>query len=146
MDFKVTILLIAVCFLSFSGYWFFNPLINGTDSYAFLTVVCDSNTVKGNLGSELFFGLLPLFPCDVLVVKLFLFVCFVVCTLSIAFFGENIVGKDGWRAGLFAATLSPLLFMEVTKFENDIFGITLTCISFALFSVIFKGDEKNGKK
>ena len=142
MDRKHFFLLLIVTLIPFVGY-FLNPLVAGFDSYAFVSQVC-GNTVPGNLGSELFKSfLLPLFPCNFLVIKVVLFLAYFAAILGIAFWAEQAVGKErGWKVAFVSATISPLLFFEALKFENDIFGWALSFIGLWLIFRFFNRKSK----
>ena len=148
MKFKYVALLFVVCLIPFMGY-FLNPNLAFNDSYAFLSSVCGVEDVGGDLGSFVFKDfLLPLFPCNVLFIKFVLFLTYFSCILLIGLFAENIVGSGkGWKVAFVSATLSPLLFFEAMKFENDIFGwlfclLGLWCISFLANGKVYSLSSK----
>jgi len=128
-------LLFVVCLIPFIGY-FANPLLAGFDSYAFASEVC-GHGVEDSLGSELFKSLLFVFPCNFFLIKVVLFIVYFIAIVALALWGEEVLGKErGWLVGFVSATISPLLFFEALKFENDIFGWSL---SFVALCLLFKG-------
>ena len=138
MDRKYLLLLFVVTFIPFMGYML-NPFLAFNDSYAFLSEVC-GRPVVSDLGSGFFKEfVLPLFPCNILVIKLVLFCLYFVSILAIWGFGRELVGKEkGFRVAFVSATLSPLLFFEAMKFENDIFGWCLAFIGLWCGSVLLR--------
>lgn len=124
MDKKVVLLLLFVCIIPFVGY-FLNPNLAYYDSYAFFGGSCGLNQSF----------IIPFVPCSVIAVKVVLLVSYTASIFSIAFFGEKVFGRDGWRVGFYSATLSPLLFQEFMKFENDFVGMTLVFVAFGLFGL-----------
>lgn len=135
MDLKYLLVLFLVCFIPFIGY-FANPLLAFNDSYAFLSQTC-GRPVLSDLGSGFFKEfVLPLFPCNIFLIKLVLFGLYFVSILSVWGFARELVGEGkGFRVAFVSATLSPLLFFEAMKFENDIFGWCLCFLSFWVISV-----------
>ena len=128
MNRKEISILLFVTVIPFVGY-LFNPLLAYGDSYAFLGGACGVN-------SEF---VIPFVPCNVFVIKIILLLLYVVSVFAIAKFGESVVGeKLGWRVGLYSAALTPLLFQEALKFENDIFGWSLAFVGLMFFGYFIK--------
>ncbi len=118
-------ILLFVTIIPFIGY-LFNPLLAYGDSYAFLGGACGINSSF----------VIPFVPCNIFVIKLILLCLYVVSIFAIAKFGESVVGeKLGWRVGLYSAALTPLLFQEALKFENDIFGWSLAFVGLMLIGI-----------
>lgn len=130
MNRKQIFLLLFVCIVPFIGY-FLNPNLAYFDSYAFLGGSCGLNQNY----------IIPFVPCSIGAVKLVLLGLYIVSIFSIAKFGENILEKNGWRVGFYSATLTPLLFQEAMKFENDIFAWSMIFLSFACFSFWFRAEK-----
>jgi len=86
--------------------------------------------------------IIPLVPCNILIIKTILVGLYILSVFSIAFFGEKVIKENGWRVGFYSATLTPLLFQEAMKFENDIFGWALIFLSFAVFSLSLNRQNK----
>jgi hypothetical protein len=125
MNKKQGLILFIICLIPFLFY-FVHPLLHYFDSYAFLAGSCGIDTGF----------VIPFIPCNIFLIKLLLFFCFLVATFSISIFGEQIIGKKlGWRVGLFAVAFCPLFFREIVKFENDVFGWTLAFVGLAVFSI-----------
>ena len=121
--------LFLVCLIPFMGY-IINPNLAYYDSYAFLSNACGTNYNLSGANE-----ILNLLPCNVFLIKIILFSLYFLSILAIAFAGEKYCSKNGWRAGFYSASLTPLLFQEAMKFENDIFGWSIFFIAFALFSI-----------
>ena len=119
------IILFFVTIIPFIGY-LFNPLLAYFDSYAWLGGTCGMNTQF----------VIPFIPCNIFLIKLVLMSMYILSIFCIARFGESVLGKKiGWKVGLYSATLSPLLFQEALKFENDIFGWSFSFMGLMLVGI-----------
>ncbi|MEO5350116.1 MAG: hypothetical protein H7836_10775 [Magnetococcus sp. YQC-3] len=127
-------LLLFVSLVPFIGY-LLNPNIAYTDSYAFL---------MGSCGLHPNF-IIPLMPCNIFAIKGILVGLYAVSIFSLAFFGQKVLGKEGWKVGFYSATLSPLIFQLALAFENDIFGWALVFLGFGAFGLGY-GQTKRLKK
>lgn len=111
----------------------------GNDGYLYLTAICSDDFSGINpLDSPLFYEILPFLPCNLLFLKLLLFFLCFFCVLALSQLG-NLFSENGWNAG-WLVWLSPLLFSEFMKFENDQFAYPLLFWSIYFF---YKGGLKN---
>lgn len=118
-------LLFLVAFLAFSSYFQREGLI-GYDSYAFLNETCNDNYPHSprNDSTPLANLLFSLLPCNILVIKIVLFLSFFASILIISKTGEYIHEEIGWLAGMFLF-LSPHFAQFFLKFENEQFAVPL---------------------
>ena len=103
-------------------YAFLRPDLRGFDSYAFLMQSCGNFAIETTPPIAEF--ALSFIPCNILAIKFVLFVLFFLSLCGIAHLGSLFHQKKGWLAALFSF-LSPSLFFEATKFENDQFAIPI---------------------
>ena len=103
-------------------YAFFRTDLRGFDSYAFLLQACGKIGVENTPPLAEF--ALSFVPCNILSIKLLLFLLFFLSLCGIANLGSLFHKEKGWLAALFSL-LSPSLFFEATKFENDQFAIPI---------------------
>jgi len=106
----------------FSLYTLFRTDLRGFDSYAFLSQACGNFTIESTPPIANF--VLSFIPCNILAIKVCLFLLFFLSLCGIAHLGSLYSPKKGWLAALFSF-LSPSLFFEATKFENDQFAIPI---------------------
>jgi len=82
------------------------------------------------------------FNCNILAIKVALFLLFFVSLIGIACLGKAFYPKNGWMAALFSF-LSPNLFFEATKFENDQFATPLLIFAcYFFYKARLTGQEK----
>lgn len=116
-------LLFLISLLAFAPYLFSSGLF-GYDSYAFLNAICTPGyahnpaTVTTPFANLLFLVL----PCDILTLKLLLFVVMLSSVVILAKTGELINEREGWMAGAFVF-LAPIFMQVFAKLENDTFAI-----------------------
>ena len=124
----------------FAIYAIIRTDLRGFDPYAFLSQSCGGFVVNGTpLLADL---VTKAMPCNVLAIKGVLFLLFFASILGIACLGTLFNKEKGWLAGLFSF-LSPLLFFEATKFENDAFAIPILIWSMFFF---YKARQTRQKK
>ena len=125
----------GLCCLVFFPY-LLRPSLIGADSYAFANVACHQTVVLNTPALALIvFGALP---CNFLVFKLLLFVCFAVSTLLVAKLGM-LYSKNGWLAGVLIF-LSPYWIKYFTHFEDDQLAMPFLILALYFF---FKGKQEN---
>ena len=130
MNRKEASLLLAAACIPFIGY-FLNPNLAYLDAFAFLSQTCGISYS----GTHQALPFLPFIPCNVIIIKTILLGLYIISVFSIAIMGEKMCSDNGWRTGFYAACLTPLLFQEAMKFENDIFGWSLSFIGLSLFCI-----------
>ena len=59
----------------------------------------------------------------------------------IYFFGKYWFKEKAYLLPIYFATLTPLIFIEVLRFENDFFGWGLAFVALGLFSIAFGGND-----
>jgi len=132
MNKKHYIVLFFCALLPFLGY-FLNPNIAFNDSYAYLGYICHNPSIPNSLETPLFLGIISFFPCSIIYLKVYELILYYITLIALAHFGEQAFNKEkGWFVSLFVAGLSPLLFLEAIKFENDQLG---WCIAFIALAV-----------
>jgi len=131
MNKKQFLILFLISFIPFSFY-FLRWDLQGHDSYYYANFVCKSDypVFQQDFVEE---GLFSLMPCDFFLIKVILFVLFFVSVITIAKLGELFNERNGWKAGVFAVGLAPLLLWEFLKFENDQFAFPLLFIATYFF-------------
>lgn len=102
-------------------FYFGRPDIFGSDGYAFLGKICFQTALPNQpIISDLIVSILP---CDILTLKVLLFLLCFSAVLALAYLGK-LYWENGWLCGL-VAFVSPLIFYEFIKFENDQFAFPL---------------------
>lgn len=106
-------LLLAVPFIMFITL---RENIVGTDSYMFLSHICNGTTLidQPPLVSIIF----SIIPCDFVAIKIILYILALASLLAIAKTAEIWHKNNAWLAGLFVF-LSPILLFEFSQLEND---------------------------
>jgi hypothetical protein len=116
---KKLLFLFLFALIVFAPY-FYRADIQGVDSYYFAI----------GLGVSL------------LSIKIYLFGAFLFSVLAIAGLGHLFNKEEGWKAGIFAVGLGPMLLWELTKFENDAFGYMFAFAGlYMLYIWKLKGDR-----
>jgi len=120
---------LAVCLLPYLFY-FAKPGFVGVDSWANFNYVCG---VGSYVPPEAWGFVLDLFVCDVWFVKLVQFVSYFVVIYYVVLLGRKVFEEDGWKLGVLAAGLCPLLFQISLNFEAQWFGFVVAWIGFVGF-------------
>ena len=122
MRHKYFVFLTVFCLALFS-LTFLNPFPYGYDSFYYLNVVCNgASFVAGEL--PLSIALFSLILCNVVLIKVLLFLCCLSACLSAALLGEHFVKDKGWMAGVFVFA-SFLWLQTFWAFENEAFAFAL---------------------
>ncbi len=119
--------------------YFARPDFVGMDSYGYLLMVCQNNTIAGVIGLP--FYIFSLLPCNFLVLKAVLFALAFVSGCFIIKMAILFSPKNGWKAA-YLVFLSSVPVLEFVKLENDQFAFPLLFASVYFF---FKG-IKTGKR
>jgi hypothetical protein len=121
LSFKRILIVFIVCLIPFVFYLSY-PYVLGFDSYAFVNHVCFNQPLTLDVGSAF---VLSLLPCDFVVFKLLLFVCFFVSVLALSFLVDLFDG-NGWLGFVFLLA-SPVWVSFFLNFENDLFALPFLC-------------------
>jgi hypothetical protein len=114
------------------------PELIGADTFANFNYVCGIGTYEP---PQIWSFVLHLFPCNVFAIKLIEFFSYFIVTVVIALFGKHVFGEDGWKLGVFAVGLCPLLFQISLNFEAQWFGFVIAFIGFVGF-ILINGEDK----
>jgi hypothetical protein len=137
MDKKFFFVLFLVSLLPYLFY-FLSPNLVGVDSWANFNYVCG---IGSYVPPEAWGFVLDLFVCNVWFVKLVQFVSYFVVVYCVALLGERVFEKNGWKLGVLAAGMCPLLFQVSLNFEAQWFGFVVAWIGFVGF-VLINGEDK----
>ena len=119
------IYLFLLCSIVFAIY-LFNPVIIGADTWFYVGQVCDKSTI--DFRDIAFVPVLFLLPCSFIVMKLYLFVLFLISMFTMAKIGELYFKEKGAILGIITGFLT-LIILEFQVFENDSLGYTLFFIA-----------------
>lgn len=111
-------LLALLLFVPF-GFYFFTPYIFGTDTFLYLSNICNGTPLPADSPATQF--VFSLLPCNFVVLKLLLYFLALVCLLGVAQTG-NLLYKNGWLAALFVF-LNPLFVFGMAQLENENFAM-----------------------
>lgn len=127
----------------------------GADSFAFMAVACGQTQYTNFLSSPVWFtSFLPLFSCNIYFVGLVMFLFYFLALIGLWVFGKRFflenhwlgVMKDSsWKFVFVVASITPLFFLEVLRFENDFFGWTLSFIALGLFTLYLSSNKTHLK-
>jgi len=100
----------------------------GSDSFAFWAASCGANV--GNLSSPSWFVQFIQFAvnCNLYQLALIMFLLYFFALCAFWIIGKHFFGSEGWRLPVYLGSLTPLIFLEALRFENDFFGWTLAFI------------------
>ena len=117
------IIWILLCILCFGIYITANPNIIGTDSYFFLSHICEQGTPLTN-ETELTRNIFANIPCNIVIIKIIQFSCALLALFGVVQTANIFHKKNAWLAGIFVF-LAPVFFFEFAKFESEIFAYPL---------------------
>lgn len=106
----------------------------GADSFAFLSVSCGNPGIE-KLGHPFFAQFVPLFNCNFYLIITVMFFFYFFSLISLWFFGNYLFKEKGYLLPIVVGSISPLFFIEALRFENQLFGVTLSLIALALFTL-----------
>lgn len=134
MNKKKFFLLLLVSALAFSPYLFLEGLF-GYDSYAFLNSICNDIYLHNPAVVTTPFAnfVFQFLPCNILALKLFLFLIVLSCVIILAKTGEIINKEYGWMAGAFMFA-APITIQVFSKLEND--TLALPFIFLAIYFLV----------
>lgn len=136
---KEWLLLFLVAFLPFLFVFARGELV-GADTFANFNYVCGFGTYV----PPVFWGsLLSWFPCSVFVVQFVEFLSYFLVLVLVAVFGRSFFGVEGWKLGVFAGGLCPLLFQVSLNFEAQWFGFVFGWLGFVGFVVFLRRKFNN---
>ena len=98
--------------------YFLRPDLVGHDSYFYLAQICRETYIPHAIEYNAFIEILPLIPCDIVIIKLILLTLFLISLFTIQKIGETFYFE---HTG-FLVLLSPILLLEFLKFENEAFA------------------------
>jgi hypothetical protein len=121
------------------GQYIFNPVIIGADTYYYINTICG---ISGNTSPDIIFNfLLNYFPCNFIILKIYLAILFFTLLFVSAKIGELYNKEDGWILSLIIGFLT-MISLEFIVFENDSLGYVLL---FASLYFILKAYKQNKK-
>ena len=106
----------------------------GADSFAFLSVSCGNPGIN-SLGHPFFAQFVPLFNCNFYLIITIMFLFYFFSLISLWVFGNYLFKEKGYLLPIVVGSISPLFFIEALRFENQLFGITLSLIALGLFTL-----------
>jgi len=109
----------------------------GSDSFAFMSVSCGQSQFAVNLSSPVWFVwfLENVVSCNLLVLAVTVWLLYFLVLLSVYFFGLKWFKDKSYLLPIYFACLTPLIFIEVLRFENDFFGWSLAFVFLGCFSL-----------
>ncbi len=126
------VIVFVLCLLPYLFY-FARPGLVGVDTYANLLEVCVPGSWSANAG---WLSVLHLFPCDEFLIKVIQFCSYCLVTVLICLLGLKQFGRDGWKLGVFAVGLCPLLFQISLNFEAQWFGFVVGLLGLVGYVVL----------
>lgn len=106
----------------------------GSDSFAYWAYSCFGNVVLNDSNSFLFF-VKNIVNCNLFNLAVIISFLYFLVLLSIYFFGKKWFKDKAYLLPIYFACLTPLIFIEVLRFENDFFGWSLAFIALGCFSL-----------
>jgi hypothetical protein len=110
----------------------------GADSFAFYALGCGNVSLVSQVSSDFFGRIVLLFGCDFVFISILMWLFYFLALLSLWQIGKLVLGKNAWLLPVYCGTLTPLLFIEGLRFENDLFGWSLAFMAIALFCLALK--------
>lgn len=123
MDKKTIIWIIILSVIPFLLYLTTNSFIDG-DSYYYLNAVCNGG--DGSSSSIAFQYLLPIIPCNFLIIKLIQLILYASSLYILTKIAETLTKNYAYAPFLIASTF---LVTEFMKFENDSIGLLIGFIA-----------------
>lgn len=114
----------------------------GADSFAFYAATC-GKPVLHQLSSPFFAQFLPLLNCNFFFISFVMFLFSGLAVFGLYLFFRNFENKY-WseRLVLYSLTLTPLVFFEFMRFENDLFGWSIAFFGLGLSTWLFTHNKK----
>lgn len=111
-------------------------LVWGADSFAYWSVSCGNYSIISWIHSPTWFVwfLQNVINCNFYVLVCFQFIAYLAILISIWQIGKRYFAHQAWRLPIYVGCLTPLFFIEVLRFEHELFGIALAFVAVALIS------------
>lgn len=134
-------IIITICFTPI----ILQPNFIDGDSYYYLNQVCN-NSQPVNDSSVLFPSLIQFFPCDFVLIKIYLLLICIACFITLGYIGYLFNHEHGYLVAYIAFALT-FFTTEFFKFENDSIGYLLGLIGlYFLLKCFTKPYLKNNKQ
>lgn len=106
----------------------------GADSFAFLSVSCGNVGIE-KLGHPFFAQFVPLFNCNFYLIITVMFIFYFLSLIALWVFGNYLFKNKGYLLPIVVGSIGVLFFFEAMRFENQLFGVTLSLIAIGLFTL-----------
>jgi len=125
---------------------FLRGIVWGADSFAFMAVSCGQTIFANKLSSPLWFtDLLPYLNCNFYLLVVVMFFFYLLALFGLKIFGEKLFGEQGFLFPIVVGSVTPLVFFEAVRFENQFFSWTMSFMVLGLFALYLKNNKLTSK-